>query len=127
MSKISSNFEKKTVPNLKTKTAQKFAKFPQQKSEKLIKPNISVIYTFEYYMMENIVVVVSSFLYDSIDLITPLFIIIWYIEQAGNVKMNLTKSQRLSPVKRNKKSFPHTMGVTIHRSQENVIHRYAQI
>ena len=39
---------------------------------------------------------INNFGVDTLHL-APIFIIIWYIAQAGKVKMNLTKKQRLSP------------------------------
>lgn len=95
-----------------------------------------MVYTFEYYVLDYVVWLATQsgcLVYGSIDYITLFFIIIWYIEQAGTVKMNLTKQIRLKPhdstIEANtlgQQQCPTTMGIDAKRTDQ-ARHRYAQL
>ena len=90
----------------------------------IICQNSWLVYTIEHYLYECIPVIVKHsmyFIYGSIDWIAPLFIVVWYFRQAGDVKMNLSNTKQIIC---STHEYPQTIGVPIR--PEVSTHRYAE-
>ena len=74
-----------------------------------------LVSTIECYMFDFIPMIITrgtNFIYGSIDCVAPIFIVVWYFGQVGNVKMNLSSNKR-------------TMGIANLGDSNKELHRYA--